>query len=267
MWKRFQVAVFLLAVTVSSGLLISPYINMQHLTSPAADVTINGVQILCEDDELPPDAVAQLILNCQDFAEVGELVRFDVSESVASSFKWLMIPDSVDFEICANGQHAVFSARKPGDYEFIIACGCNDTVDVIRHIITVKRVAPPGPDEYPNISKPNANAELDKWVAYWCAVNKRPKDGADRLAGSFESIAAQIAAGVLQTANDIIQASAEANRNALGDSLLDWVPVLRELQTIMRTLAEQGKLSNPSQHQAVWEMIAKGLRHYISLFN
>ena len=75
----------------------------------------------------------------------------------------------------------------------------------------------------------------------------------------------QISAGTLQEASDIIEATAEANRAAVGDSLSGWMPVLQQLQTSMKKLAGQGKLSTPAQHEALWLDIAKGLRNYISL--
>ena len=88
-----------------------------------------------------------------------------------------------------------------------------------------------------------------------------------KLAESFESIAAQISAGALQTATEITGATAEVNRQALGEALPKWLPVLRELQTAMKNLATEGKLSTPDQHRDLWLNIAQGLRLYVALFD
>lgn len=275
MWKKkLQTVVLLLATAVGSGLLISSYVNLQYSPpSPVVNTITNNVGdlIFRGDDDVQPGKIAKVVIDVQEVAEVGELVRFDLTKSVAQSFKWILVPDIVDFEIYDGGQRAVFSARKPGDYMFIIGCGYEGTVDVAIHIVTVEGpvdpVDPVNPDNYPVIPQPDVNAGIDKWIPYWCSINKRPKDETEKLAGSFESVAAQIAAGILQKTDDIIKATADANRRALGDSLLEWVPVLQELQTTMKTLAGQGKLSTPDQHQALWGEIAKGLRYYESVFD
>lgn len=264
MWKKVRTAVFLLAVTVSAGLLISSYINTRPLLpSPTASVTTSGVniRILHQDAVVQPEHIAHTVIKAQEVAEVGELVRFDLSESAAQSYKWILVPDSVDFETYRDGEAAVFSARKPGEYMFIVACAYNGSVDVATHIVTVGKVVP----DVPDVSKPDAVAGIDKWAVYWCATNKLPSDEAKKLAGSFEAISAQIAAGTLQKASEIIKATANANRKALDDSLSDWLPVLRELQAVMKEKAEQGELLTPDQHKVLWREIAKGLRDYASL--
>jgi hypothetical protein len=80
-------------------------------------------------------------------------------------------------------------------------------------------------------------------------------------------VASQISAGVLEDTNDIIAATAVANRAAVGDSLEAWMPVLQEFQTIMRQKADDGELSSPAQHKELWLEIARGMEIYGSLFN
>lgn len=276
MLKKLKTIVLVLAVTIGSGLLISSYVKARHLLPPpAASMATNAdeFQILRGEDNFQPDQIARVIISAPEVAEIGELVRFDLSESVAQAFKWIMVPETVDFETYCDGQRAVFSARKPGSYMFIVGCAYDSTVDVATHIVIVKGSLddpddPDDPDDvYPNITKPDTNASFDQWVSYWCSINKCSKNETEKLAGSFESIATQIAAGILQKVDDIIKTTAEANREALGESLSDWLPVLQKFQATMKKLAEQGKLSTPDQHQALWAEIAKGLRYYGSLFN
>jgi hypothetical protein len=279
--KRLQTVILLILGVVSSGLLIGPY--LQTSNTPPLPVVVTetdtssyliydvqqGVEVVVPvepADNIPDNSLsaitAKIVLNAQDVAEVGELVRFDLSESIAQSFKWITVPETADFEFYNNGRLAVFCARKPGNYTFIIAGAHSGTIDVAVHTLLVE--GPPTPDIL--LITPSIQADLSEWVVYWCSVNNRPKDESERLAVSFEHIATQISAGTLQKAGDIVKATAEANRAAVGDSLPEWLPVLQELQVAMKKLATQGKLSTPDQHKALWLDIAKGLHNYTSLF-
>jgi hypothetical protein len=149
---------------------------------------------------------------------------------------------------------------------FIVACAYEGTVDIVIHTVVVTGVTAPDGATYPEIALPQLDAPLGDWVSYWCAANRRPKEEAKRLAASFENVATQIAAGVIQDPSEIIAATAVANRAALGDSLPSWMPVLEQLQTKMKERADEGKLSTTDEHREVWLSIAKGLRTYVSLF-
>ena len=211
-----------------------------------------------------PVSVAEIVLNAPKKAEVGELVRFDLTGSTGQSYKWLMVPATVDFEVFCEGKLTVFSARKPGTYMFIIGCAYNGTIDVVTHIVTI--TGPSNPDIYaPEIVKPAEGSSLDKWIPYWCSINKRPQAEADLLASSFNNVAAQIAAQVLQQPTEIIRATADANRAALGKALPGWKPVLRQIQAEIRARADRGELTTPEQHRKLWMKIAEGLRAYATL--
>jgi hypothetical protein len=149
---------------------------------------------------------------------------------------------------------------------FVVACAYKGTVDVVIHTVVVKGPVAPDGATYPEISLPQVDASLGDWTAYWCAANRRPREEAKRLAASFENVATQIAAGVIQDPSEIIAATAVANRAALGDSLPSWMPVLEQLQAKMKERVDEGKLSTADEHREVWLSIAKGLRTYVSLF-
>jgi hypothetical protein len=284
MLKKLQIIAFLLAVSIGIGLAGNSYINSRQDTQPQAAITaydLSGLQVWGQEGDDPQiDPTAQIVIVAQETAEIGELIRFDLLGSTAESFKWLTVPETVDFEIYNNGQSAVFSPRKSGSHMFIVACAYDGSVDVTTHIVvikgsvdsndTVKPIKPVKPvdsdDEYPDINKPTTN-NLSQWTVYWCSINKGKKEEAVKLAESFESIAAQISAGDLQTAIEITGATAEVNRRALGEALPKWLPVLRELQAAMKNLATEGKLSTPDQHRDLWSDIAQGLRLYVALFN
>lgn len=273
--KNLQAAALVLAVTFGTSVLVGSY--MQHDPIPPSSVTNMGTSIYASlttfhaPDDVEPGTIADIVINAQESAEVGELVRFDVSKSTADSFKWVLVPDSIDFEIYDEGQRAVFSARHPGEYMFIVGCAYQGTIDIVTHIVTIEGgdpdpPIPPNPD-IPNIPKPGDGAGLGEWLAYWCSQTQCSKYETLQVAGSFEGVAAQISAGVLTDTKSIIEATANANRQALGDSLTDWLPVLREIQTELKSRAEAGILITPEQHAATWREIARGMRDYAALFN
>jgi hypothetical protein len=229
--------------------------------------TQGWLQAVCDDEAVATqNEVAEVVMRAQEEAEVGELVRLDLAGSVAQSFKWLMVPATVDFEAYNNGKNAHFSARKAGSYMFIVACAYEGTVDVVIHTVVVTGVTAPDGATYPEIVLPQVDAPMNEWVTYWCAANRRPKEEAKRLAASFENVATQIAAGVIQDPSEIIAATAIANRAALGDSLTSWMPVLEQLQARMKEQADAGNLTTADEHRATWLMISKGLREYVALF-
>lgn len=192
---------------------------------------------------------AKVVIEAPSRGRVGELIRFDVSQSVADSVKWLLVPGSADFESYDDGRRAVFSARAPGDYMFIIAVAKGGSVDVITH--TVKVEGPP--------QKPESQSLAD-WVPYWLYPVQLPREEALRLAESFEDVAARITA--LSTPKGVIEATAEANRAALGDSLDSWKPILVKIQSALANRARAGTLTTPEQHRETWREIAAGLRRY-----
>jgi len=196
----------------------------------------------------PVQGEAKVVLTAPSTIRVGELARFDVSESVAAGIKWLLIPHSVDFEVYADGRRAVFSARVPGKYRFVIACAKGDSVDVITHVITV--VGPP--------TTPLTDS-FEEWIPFWNWTLELPKDDCKALAESFEEIASQV--DDLDDAEEWIKATAKANRKVLGDRIDVWGPMLDKLGAKLLEKAENGALSTPKDHQKVWLEIAKGLRN------
>jgi hypothetical protein len=208
---------------------------------------------------------AKLVVKATIKAALGELVRFDVSESSAESFKWILVPGSGDFEVYDNGRRAVFSAREAGEYMFIVACAYEGTIDVVTHTVLVGD-PPPKPGDYPRANQPSAGAAFSAWVSYWCSLTIRSEEEARKLADSFDGIAATISAGVNTTPAEIIKATGEANRQALGDSLESWKPVLLSLQNEFKIRANAGTLVSAEQHTATWREVAIGLRNYADLF-
>lgn len=205
---------------------------------------------LCAHAQEPsptPQNQAKIVLVAPSTAHVGELVRFDVSKSVADSFKWLVVPQSPDFEIYADGRKAVFSARVPGTYVFIVAAAKDGTVDVVRHEIVVK-----GPPPTPTTDS------LAEWIPFWAyGMNLDHKD-AQQLAQSFEDVAAN--SDELKEPKDWIKATAKANRAVLSEKLAIWKPILDKIGDVLLKKAQNGELVTPEQHKELWLEIASGLR-------
>lgn len=201
---------------------------------------------LAPAQEAPP-AEAKIVLVAPDSARVGELVRLDVSESSADSFKWILVPDSDDFLTYDAGARAVFSARAQGEYRFVIACAKDESVDVITHV--VKIIGPP--------SEPTSNSLAD-WIPYWHWKNPLPESELRQMAVSFEKIAARTD---LDTPGDWQAATAEANRAILGDRIEAWKPLLEKIGASLHNKAQAGDLTTPEQHAETWLEIAEGLRN------
>jgi len=202
---------------------------------------------ICAQEPQVPQNEAKIVLSAPSSARVGELVRFDVSASVADSFKWLVVPPSQDFEVYAEGRKAVFSARMAGEYVFVVAAAKESTVDVVRHVVIVR-----GPPPMPQTDA------LDEWIPFWAFSLNLPSDGAkDRLAASFEQIAAR---DDLEEPKEWILATAEANRAALGDDLAIWKPILDKIGEALLKKAQNGALATAEQHKETWLEIARGIR-------
>ena len=99
---------------------------------------------------------AKLVLVAPTSARIGELVHLDVSESIAVEFRWLLVPDSVDFLVFDSGSRAVFSGREAGEYQIIIGCAVDGTLDVMSH--TIRVIGPP---------KVPAKGTFDALIPYW----------------------------------------------------------------------------------------------------
>jgi hypothetical protein len=193
-------------------------------------------------------AEAKVVLDAPSVCRIGELVRLDVSESTADSFKWLLVPDSVDWLTYEDGARAVFSARTAGEYRFIVACAKGGTVDVVTHVI--RCIGPP--------ERPEDN-NLAKLVPYWMWNESLPKDEVSALAASFEDLAARKAE--FEDSGDWIKATAKANREVLDDNLEAWKPMLDKIGAELVRRAESGTLSTPEDHAQTWLEVAEGLRN------
>jgi hypothetical protein len=200
--------------------------------------------------EEPQPVEARIVLSGPESSvKIGELVRLNVADSNAASFKWLLFPESsrVDLEVYDSGRRATFSARVGGKYQFIIAAAKGDSVDVISYNVTV--IGPP---------KEPTDDSISTWIPYWVATYNLPNEEKLKVAAAFESVAAR--SYELPDANAWIKATADANNNALGVRVEAWKPFLLKIGEKVRDLALAGEISTPEDHARVWIQIAKALR-------
>jgi hypothetical protein len=202
----------------------------------------------CASQEPAPEA--KIVLVAPSTARVGELVRLDVTESTADSFEWLLVPNSKDFEVYEGGARAVFSARMEGDYVFIVACAKGGTVDVVRHVIHVKG-PPPMPQEN----------NLEEWIPFWNWVEMLPRDQCADVAAAYELVAND---ADLQTVDQWLAETSKLVREALGDNLEEWKPMLDKIGVAARNKLQEKAATNGVTTEImreIWLEIARGLKN------
>lgn len=194
-----------------------------------------------------PSAEAKIVLVTPSVCRIGELVRMDVSESVADSFKWALVPQTPDFLVYDDGARAVFSARAAGEYRFIIACAKGGTVDVVT--VVVRCIGPP--------AQPDTDS-LSKWIPFWLWTTPMPQEQCEALAAGFEDLASRKTE--FEDSGEWIKATAKNNRDILGDNLEAWKPMLDKIGDVLVKKAQSGELATPEDHAQVWLEVAEGLR-------
>lgn len=199
------------------------------------------------------DEGADLVLNAPTVAEVGELVRLDLSQSKAVGIKWQVVPETTDFEVIDGGKRGLFSSRVAGTYRFIIAGARGDSASLIHHEIIVAGglVPTPGPGPVPVIP-------IDQKIVGWSKLVKdypNKKAHAAALAGVFKKMAD---AKDVKT-EQILEATALANSAVLGADLDKWVPFLDEMGKELDARVADKSLSTREQYRDTWLLIAAGL--------
>jgi hypothetical protein len=192
------------------------------------------------------ETTAKIVLDAPSSARVGELVRLDASESSADSFKWVLVPESVDFEVYAEGRKAVFSARAPGEYLFVLGVAKGGTVDVIT--FRIKVVGPP--------DAPQDVGDVAGHVRYWLWTVQASDESREALAQAFERVAHM----GLSEPSAWIYETKRAVDEALGLDKPQWDDFLKKVGGYMGELGNAGLMIEPDQHRDVWLQIAASLR-------
>jgi hypothetical protein len=118
---------------------------------------------------------------------------------------------------------------------------------------------PPGPG--PGPLPPNPGGFVGKVMEFTVPVSSANKKiEAAAIAAGFDSTVAQIKAGTLTNADQIIAAQKTANQNALGANMSAWIPFFTALQGEMKAQAQSGLLVTSDQHATLWAQISEGLK-------
>jgi len=236
-----------------------PQIMSSSMTAMAQVVDGDTDLSLLERDE-----DAMLVVETTLEVKIGQLVIIDVSQSTGNKYKWSVMPETPNFRVFDEGRVAVFSSGVPGDYTFFVSCCADDEVD---HKIIVIRVldqypTPPAPGPQPPAPEPlDPSAPLDVKLAHWLAEMDANKNDCERLAQSFESVAAQIRAGVIPI-DKISAATKESSHTALGHHTEVWTPFMAHLKAVMVAASKAGKLQTVEQYDNLWMEISRGLAKY-----
>ncbi|GMU26110.1 MAG: hypothetical protein AMXMBFR16_10150 [Candidatus Uhrbacteria bacterium] len=214
------------------------------------------------------DGKADIVVEGPSEVKVGKMARLDVSKSSAKTIKWRVIPDTEDLEVYADGRKACFCASEPGVYTFIVAGAMGDDVDVEVFVVKVVTVTGGGGNGGGGGGGNGGGggggaptgfvAQVLDWTNLVASPNKAAESAA--LADSFAAIKAQVVAGTLKNASEIATATRDANRLALKDSLVKWLPFLEKLQAELKAQALAGTLVTPADHARVWQQVVDGLR-------
>lgn len=172
-------------------------------------------------------------VDCVYQAQVGELVILEATP--ASAYQWQVLPDNSNYRIVNGGQTLIFSAQEVGEYIFVCAMAKGNEVELVVHKVVV---AP-------------FSVNLKSLVKRWLPSNY-DKDIAKKLSRAFRESTEDV-----ESVDELIERSAEYNRDALGDNLEVWKPFLIKFSNHCKTNLESKSLE---EHIAVWIEVSKALK-------
>jgi hypothetical protein len=234
-------------------------IMFASILSSASDVTPahdNLPAVVLGDDEVDPEAPC-VVINAPKVVNVGDMIVVDVSASNGTGFDWEVVPEPPNMRIFNDGK-VMCAATGPGtnEYRFIIACAIDGKANVKTHVVKVIGNGPIVPDQ-PGVNV--ASKVLD-----WCAGIKSPtqRDDALKLSQAFASLATVIEGGAFENPAELVVATKAATKEALGDNLQQWIPLLDGLMRELKAMAQAGMLQDIGAHASVWKAVAEGLNDY-----
>jgi hypothetical protein len=177
---------------------------------------------------------------------VGELVVLDASSLASEEVIWKVLRvdssliESQDFK--AFGKVACFSARESGLWLVIVSGVAEGKPCMLIHSIEVGGGS----------VAPKLETQMKQWVPL--VKSKNVKEEASRLAQSF-----QIIASTDLPVEKMLEATAIANKQALGNSLQAWIPFLDKLGDHLDQLAADKKLVTKEDYKKVWLDIASAI--------
>ena len=233
-----------------------------------AGAIVIGYDYYKESDPAPLENQSLIIVDDVIEIEIGELGRISVDKSKGVSFIWECLPKGINYKEYKAGRELVFSSGIVGDYLCIVSSAKNDEVE--QKIIKIKVVPqgtkpanpddpqPPTPPEPPKPVVPGLPGQVISWADAVISPGKALE--AQNLAGAFDAVAVQIAAGAAITADEVAEATRDATHSALGASLLAWTGFFGNLDSYLQKERLRGTLVTVEDHIRVWKEIASGLK-------
>lgn len=226
--------------------------------------------ILVGYDTVAPEVQKKTLLGLPDImgpknVVVGELARLEVE---GDKVAWDCIPTINDGQSFGeNNQKYVCSFRKEGLYTIVAAVYRDDQVKIMKFPIQVGETEPSEPNEpvvpiEPTIPVINPDLELVKEVVQWCKDTSSDKAQCQLVADVFDIVSNEIEDGELNTTSEIIDRTAELNRDI---EISDLASLMGKLQAYLTQEADAGRLETVEQHLIVWKSIQEGLAKYAKL--
>lgn len=176
----------------------------------------------------------------------GELVVLDASKSKVTNLIWKIIPNTANFEIIDDGRRAIFSSDG-SQKEYIIIIAGSKNGQVICSLFKMTE----GNDIVIN----NELTALEMLMTNWLPEDYST-DEVIKLVQSFKSVARVIESSNLTNIDEIIQATAWSNKDALGEAVDKWRPFLTNLQQYLEN-------NPPTNHAQMWRTIAQSLERVV----
>lgn len=196
-----------------------------------------------------------------DRVKIGDLIIIDLSASLGSGFDYDIFPrppglrtfDNNKIIVCGTGDKNV-------TYTFVISCALDNNSDIAVHRVKVYGAQELGPS-------PNPGQNIVEKISEWASDVQSPDKYTDaiKLAQSFSSIAIIIDQDAFDSPLALIEATAISNRDALGNNVQHWAPLLNKLMVELKATAELGLLPDAKSHSRIWKDVAQGLREYADL--
>jgi len=195
----------------------------------------------------------------------GDILVLDASESGADWYKWMVTPKLQEGRptiLVLEGGRKCLVTSVPGTWTIFMACGNADGIDMAEWVVEVSENPSPGPppqpfpnpdpEPEPEPAPPEPDvpeipvgvfdtARLAHQLSQTVDSDNRVAE-AHALAGSFESVAASIAAGAIKSEQAILLALLSSNASALGDKVKTWAPVGNAIGVRLQELHKSGRL-------------------------
>lgn len=207
--------------------------------------------------------------------QAGDILLLDATQSAAEHFAWEVTP-----KLQQKGRPTILpleDGRKcivtsvPGNYTVFLAAGNDEGIDLVEWPIKVGGELPPqpgpgpapGPQPGPTPPTPDPGrfglaAQAMTWSSAVTGGTRVAE--AHSLGAAFDAVAAEIAAGVATTRQQILQSlSRQCSAAIRDDRRPDWAAFDRSFGAAINELYLAGKLATPDDWAVAFREVAAGL--------